>query len=363
MRAIQVDTDCEGPLVLNDNAFELCREFLAPHGDRFFRQISRYDDLLADVLRRPDYRSGATLRLILPFLKGAGLTNARLEEFSRRTLTCMPGARQVSRFLLRLGIPLFMVSTSYRQFALAAAHELGLQEDRVFCTHLDLDALPLPEAEKLELERLKEQILAAPDLAPDPGAAGPEHLPSSVRETIGLFDRIFQEVIPGMEVGRSYREITPLGGPEKVRALHESLEQTRLTLADVLYVGDSITDVEAFQAVQEGGGVAVSFNGNRFAVEAAEIIVVSDSAWSVALLISIFRRWGKDGVLELAAMTRTAQQKVLAIPESEIEPLMTGLQGKKFNLYHTARMDREKVARESLEMRAQLRGAAIAALG
>ena len=36
MLQIQLDIDCEGPLALNDNAFELCREFIKPHGDRCF---------------------------------------------------------------------------------------------------------------------------------------------------------------------------------------------------------------------------------------------------------------------------------------------------------------------------------------
>ena len=45
MPNLQLDTSCEGPLALNDNAFELCREFIKPQGDRFFQQVSRYDDL------------------------------------------------------------------------------------------------------------------------------------------------------------------------------------------------------------------------------------------------------------------------------------------------------------------------------
>ena len=35
MPRVQLDTDCEGPLALNDNAFELCRDFLRPGGPLF----------------------------------------------------------------------------------------------------------------------------------------------------------------------------------------------------------------------------------------------------------------------------------------------------------------------------------------
>ena len=52
MLRVQLDTGCEGPLALNDNAFELCRDFIKPQGDRFFQQVRRYDDYLAAVAKK-----------------------------------------------------------------------------------------------------------------------------------------------------------------------------------------------------------------------------------------------------------------------------------------------------------------------
>ena len=69
MLQIQLNTDCEGPLALNDNAFELCREFMKPHGYRFFTQVSRYGNFLANIAQKPEYQAGDTLKLILPFLQ------------------------------------------------------------------------------------------------------------------------------------------------------------------------------------------------------------------------------------------------------------------------------------------------------
>ncbi len=59
-------SDCEGPITRNDNAAELAEAFI-PKGDRFFRKISLYDDYLSEVVHRPHYKPGDTLRLILPF--------------------------------------------------------------------------------------------------------------------------------------------------------------------------------------------------------------------------------------------------------------------------------------------------------
>jgi energy-converting hydrogenase A subunit R len=157
--------------------------------------------------------------------------------------------------------------------------------------------------------------------------------------------------------------VNPIGGPEKARAVADSLAKTGLSLADTIYVGDSITDVQAFEAVRAGGGLSISFNGNRDAVSAAEVIVVSDSAWPIALLASIFQLWGKEGVLETAAPETRAKSRSLVLPEAVIEPIMGGLNGCTLNLYLSKGSNRDRIVQESLAMRAKLRGAAVAALG
>ena len=52
-------TDCEGPLTRNDNAQEIAAHF-SPDGADLFARLSRYDDFLADVVRRPGYNAGDT---------------------------------------------------------------------------------------------------------------------------------------------------------------------------------------------------------------------------------------------------------------------------------------------------------------
>lgn len=363
MRNIQLDTDCEGPLALNDNAFELCQEFIQPQGDRFFKQLSRYDDYLADVLKKPGYKAGDTLKFILPFLKAYGLTNDRIREFSRKTVRLVPGVEQTYGFLNRQGFPIFAISTSYRQFAEAVGKRLGFGAERILCTELDLDRYILSVAEAEELRRLKDEIAGAPEIELLPEAGSPEDLSPPVQEAIGLCDRIFWETVPRMDIGIIYREINPVGGADKARALEESLARTGVPMADAIYVGDSITDVQAFEAIRAGGGLSISFNGNYYAVRAAEVAVISNSAWPVALLACVFRQWGKDGVMEMAAPERPDKPRSLVLPEAVIEPIVRGLHGRVFNLYRSSDPDLKRVIRESAAMRAQLRGAAVAELG
>ncbi|MBU4356168.1 MAG: hypothetical protein KJ822_12590, partial [Proteobacteria bacterium] len=290
MPNLQLDIDCEGPLALNDNAFELCREFIQPQGDRFFRQVSRYDDYLVEVAKRPGYKTGDSLKLILPFLKAHGLTNARIEAYSRKNVTLVPGAEGAFKFLHSRDFPIFEISTSYRPFAEAVGLKLGFKKARIFATELDLDRYSLSAAEAEELKRLQGEIVAAPAIELPPDAAAADLAP--VAEAIAVLDRIFWERLPAMEIGALFQEVNLIGGPEKAKAVTDSLAQTKLAMADMVYVGDSITDVPAFEAVRAGGGLAISFNGNRDAVNAAEVIVVADSAWPLAMLMAILQLWG-----------------------------------------------------------------------
>ena len=69
--------------------------------------------------------------------------------------------------------------------------------------------------------------------------------------------------------------------------------------ADVMYVGDSITDVQPLEAVRAWGGVSLSFNGNAYALAAAEFAAASPDAEVTAELARAFADSGREGVLEV----------------------------------------------------------------
>jgi energy-converting hydrogenase A subunit R len=359
MGNVQLDTACEGPLALNDSTFELCREFITPHGDRLFRQVSRYDHYLAEVAKRPGYEGGGALKLLLPFLKAHGLTNERMAAYARQNLSLAPGAEAAFRFLHSRNFPIFALSTGGRHLASAVGDRLGFKKERVLSPELDLDRYTLSGAEAEELLRLEGEITGAAAMEwPAEGEVAAE-----VAGAIATLDRIFGERLPAMEIGALSREVTPMDGPGKAKAVAESLEQTHLTLADTIYVGSTFTDVEALEAVRAGGGLAISFNGESAAVNAATVIVVADSVWPLALLTSIFQLWGKDGVLEVASPETRAKSRSLVLPEAVIEPIGMGLEGHRFNLYDQNAADWDQVVSESEAMGAKLRGEAIAGLG
>ncbi len=85
-------SDCEGPISKNDNAFELAANFI-PNGDKLFANISKYDDVLADILQKPGYSAGSTLKLILPFFKAYGITDKQMEDFSAKNIILIANSR------------------------------------------------------------------------------------------------------------------------------------------------------------------------------------------------------------------------------------------------------------------------------
>jgi len=67
-----------------------------------------------------------------------------------------------------------------------------------------------------------------------------------------------------------------------------------------MYIGDSITDKDAMELVRSHGGVAISFNGNRYALQSAEYAVVSQDASVCGVLARVFREHGAEGLTAVA---------------------------------------------------------------
>ena len=138
-------TDCEGPLTKNDNAQEIAARFI-PDGAEFFARLSKYDDFLADVVHKPGYNAGDTLRLLPPFLKAFAVTDEDVEAFSAEGVLLVPGALQMLDETAAL-LPTFIISTSYTPYLKALCALTGFPVDHVSCTELSLDAWQMPDDE------------------------------------------------------------------------------------------------------------------------------------------------------------------------------------------------------------------------
>jgi len=353
-------TDCEGPISKNDNAFELASRFI-PNGERFFTLVSRYDDIQADIIKRPGYKPGDTLKLILPFLRAYGATNEKMRSYSSQNILLVPGAKETLKFVQKI-MPSFIVSTSYEHYIESLCDLIGFPKENVYCTRVDMDKYDLSEYEIKRLKEIRKEISGMPMPEIPKDAATFEALPDETQRVVKRLDEIFWNEILQMDAGKMLREVNPVGGFEKANAVKEIVKRTGSDLSNVIYFGDSITDVDPFRLIREGGGLTVSFNGNQYAVREAEIAVMSHSTIIISILADIFRKIGKEGTLHLAEEWSTSSLKGICDPS-----LFMKLQT--LPIDKTPRVERinpgniSRLIRESSNFRKTVRGEAIGRLG
>ncbi len=354
-------SDCEGPVSKNDNAFELADHFI-PKGARLFTLISRYDDVLADMVKRKGYKAGDTLKLILPFLKAYNVRNKMMADFSSQSILLMPGAEEMLEFV-RATMPAYIVSTSYEQYMRALCDVVGWPFSNVYCTHLNLDKYGIIEEERAELKRLAEEIVDLPMLEIPKTARSLRDLPRRMQPTMRRLDEIFWKEISSMKTGRILREVDPVGGNEKATAVKNIVTKLAKQVETVMYVGDSITDVSAFQLVRDAGGLTIAFNGNSYAVREAEVAVLADNAIVTAVLADLLNVLGKSRLLTLIRNWTPRTIEKSGISEPLKSRFLRECQRKFPRVELITRRNMKKLVLESAKFRQSVRGEAIGKLG
>jgi energy-converting hydrogenase A subunit R len=354
-------SDCEGPISKNDNAFELTARYV-PNGEHFYTVISRYDDVLAEVFKRPGYKAGDTLKLILPFLRAYGVTDKKMRVFSAKTLVLIPKVKEALWFIRRVA-EVFIVSTSYEHYIKALCHVIDFPFENAYCTKVEIDKYKLREVERNRLRELASEIAKMPIIEIPPGAKTVEDFPEPQGKAIQRLDEIFWKEIAAMDIGKIFSEVNPVGGPEKAEAVRQIAEKLGLSLSDVVYVGDSITDVEAFRTVRRGGGLTISFNGNEYAVREAEIAVMADKALVAAVLMEVFCKKGGEGVIKLAEAWNINTLKGLEINQ-QLKNLFWETHGANLPTVEVVKEESlDRLIKESTNFRKSVRGEAIGRLG
>ena len=313
MRKTLYLTDCEGPISKNDNAFELAQH-LMPDGDDFFAKVSRYDDFLADIEKKPGYKAGDTLKLIVPFLKAYGATDEAVRKFSSEVLLLVPRADEMLR-TVSAAMPAYIISTSYRPYIEALCAAVDFPISNTYCTEIELDSHTLPANEVALLKTLLEEILSLPEIDLPADATSFDQLDEGSKTAIRRMNEIFWDELGPLEAGKLISAVDPIGGTEKARAAESAVDREGADWHDVIYVGDSITDKDALELVMPRGGTAISFNGNRYALQSAEYAVVAKDAFICAVLALVLRAHGKDGLKSLAEGCQRKELPYDLVPE------------------------------------------------
>ena len=340
-------TDCEGPLTLNDNAFELADNFIENGGD-LFKILSLYDDYLVDVVKKPDYKAGNTLKLILPFFVVENLKNEDLIDFSRNNIYSVNDSKFLLEYLKET-MNTYIVSTSYGQYIEAVSNYMDVPFENTFYTNVNVDELELTDDEIEKINEYKNSILENPD-------------------DYDLFDEIFFSEISEMGIYDKIREIEVVGGQGKKLAIDEIIERDAINTNEILYIGDSITDVEPLDFARKNNGISISFNGNEYPLKVAEIAIVSPSAIATAVIADIYARYDKNKVLEFIDDYNSTENMEKLFDDCDIDDEIK----KRFfsiftNNYPLIQIitdeNYENILNESKKMRNDIRGQDIGGLG
>jgi energy-converting hydrogenase A subunit R len=270
--------DMEGPLTSQDAAFELMG--LVPGGHEVFQAISRYDDILA-LAGRPDYEPGDTLALIVPFLLYHRLSSFHIERLAE-SAPLVEGAAETIAQLAGEGYQVFCITTTYEQYARRLAQRLGLTAERLACTTFPLQEL----AARLTPDDI--EAVARVDLA-----LRQRSVQEDDARLQALLDAFYWEELAGTPLGDAVASVKPIGGKRKVEALDRFATSAELETSRWVVVGDSITDNAMLSTVRDAGGLAIVFNGNRYALECGTVGVASTS---LAALLPLLRIWESGGL-------------------------------------------------------------------
>ncbi len=293
----QFITDLDGPVTNNENAREVCGHFIE-RGERLYAVLARYDQVLTFALRRQGYKQGDHLRLILPFLKAYGGSDNRVQEFSRKHITVLPGADKAMRFVQEL-MASFVVSSSYEHFVSAVCEEIGFPFDNAYCTRLALDPVKVDDWESQILKNFAQEIAIMPLLEMPPGARSMREFSPRDQQAIARLDEIFWQEMSDLSTYRFLNDVSIVGGDDKAASIVDVCKKTGVGMEDTMYVGCDANDAQALSLVKRGGGLPVAINANESAVREAEVLVLSENAVTTSILAEAFHRAGKDGAMSI----------------------------------------------------------------
>lgn len=289
-------TDCEGVVTVNDFAAELCDRFI-PEGNDFFARVSLYDDYLAEVKRKLGYKAGDTLRLVLPFLSAQGVDQQKMERLAQETTSFIPAAHTTIAKIKSLEIPVCMISASYTPYVDVVANGLGLDKGNVASTHIDWGNSSLESAEKIWLSgEAYQRIMRTSKLNVD-SSTTLESISAQDQDTIRVLDDIFWTEMPKRERANALMQNTNVvGGTEKLKVLARLSGRYGIPPGSIIYAGDSITDVRAFDFLNQGNGFSVSFNGNDWAMKHAKYFIAANNTLPLAHFAEMAIGYGRDYV-------------------------------------------------------------------
>lgn len=291
-----------------------------------------------------------------------------MEDFSAENIILVANSKTTLHHIQAIA-KAFIVSTSYQQYIKALCKAVDFPFKSTYCTRVSLDKCAITPNERDRLKEIAQEISQMPVINIPPAAKVMEDFSHSDQSAIHRLDEIFWNELPVMFVGKFLIDVVTVGGEQKAEAIKNAISRLNaksidLTydLDDVIYIGDSITDVEAFKLVRANGGLTVSFNGNSYAVKNADVAVLSESNLVTALIADLFCKLGKEQTMKAISSWNFEALKQSKVDEALLKQLSSSGNGlPKVQIVTAENM--ESLVEKSSEFRKKVRGVAIGRLG
>ena len=289
------------------------------------------------------------MKLILPFFVVENLKNEDLINFSQEHIYVVNDSKFLLKYLQN-AMNTYIVSTSYGQYIEAVSNFMEFPFKNTYYTDVDMDELNLNDGEILKITEFKKQILENP-------------------KNYELFDDIFFNEIPKMGIYKNIKNIDVIGGEGKKLAIDDIIANDNIDINEILYIGDSITDVEPLRFAREHNGVSIAFNGNDYPLKEAQIAIVSPSAIATAVIANIYVKNDKKTVLSFINDYNNSDDVKKLFEDYKIdlqinEEFFRIFKNIKYPLIKIVDSDNfDDILKESIEMRNRIRGEDVGGLG
>ncbi|TFF89828.1 MAG: hypothetical protein EU548_06115 [Promethearchaeota archaeon] len=268
--------DLEGPISVVDFAAEIGRllskktELNLQNYDmgEFFFMISNYDDYLIDEpgvkeqLGIPEYQPGDTLRLMAPLYVSC-FSDKELIKLAKNNLGLLPGSKELMK-VLHEDWDVYVISTSYTQFAHNVTAALHIPKDHVYCTDLKIKEL------KQGVSNIENSVHSLVREIFQKYLDNEKQLEAVIEDLNSFFWRGEEN-----DYIKVMNEVQVRGGKRKELAVEDISRRTGVDIGEMIALGDSITDINMLERLNQEDGIAITFNGNKFSAKKANLAVTS----------------------------------------------------------------------------------------
>ena len=283
-----------GFLTSGNSMKRMCDRFIR-NGGRIYDVLTAYDSIMAYGLNSDKRGSGESLRTLVPLLKAAGATDSSVHAYFAADMSLMPGSDAI--WYLNDLMTSLIVSEAYEHHTMAMCDSLNIPPDIVRCTEVSFDDIDLDRQEGKKFRDIASELskLDVPRVSSSGGI-----------QFIGGNDRLIMDAVTGLiekidgwDLAHQLRTVRPLGGNEKAFALMDMRTRTAVDLDCTAFIGSSGIDYPAMDIVCDNGGLAISFNGDAYAVTGSNVAVMSPNPIVAAYLVSEFYVGGMEEIYDL----------------------------------------------------------------